>query len=439
MPLNLSGVLGARPTRFTGSTRKTDNMPRLGKGLFEGLTPRKQKRKKTMIDEATVRRIKDAANVADVIGDFRELRKRGADRWECLCPFHDDRHLGSFAVSRRHNRYCCYSCGAKGDSIDFLMQAEGMTYPDALRWLGRKYGIEVEGSERMAHVKPCKPGKPVPELPMLVLPLSYLTYTLHTADDTLCRWIRQLPWNTEQARRVDVMLRNYAVGHSRQGHTIWWQIDEEGQVRTGHMMMYKADGHRDKETRGANNWVHNMLRRPGRHIIYDDDKMQYETTLFGMHLTRLCPKATVNIVESEKTALLCAIYWGGMRRNLWLASGGICNINRRKLKPLIDAGRYINLIPDKDGAERWKAAAANIGYERLEVYTGYTDEYWLPEDGAKADLGDIIVRRLTTATAARTPRPLMKSRERRTLEAMEARNPAVGVLMKRLKLKLIEQ
>ena len=144
MPLNLSGVLGARPTRFTGSTRKTDNMPRLGKGLFEGLTPRKQKRKKTMIDEATVRRIKDAANVADVIGDFRELRKRGADRWECLCPFHDDRHLGSFAVSRRHNRYCCYSCGAKGDSIDFLMQAEGMTYPDALRWLGRKYGIEVE-------------------------------------------------------------------------------------------------------------------------------------------------------------------------------------------------------------------------------------------------------------------------------------------------------
>ena len=54
-------------------------------------------------------------------------------------------------------------------------------------------------------------------------------------------------------------------------------------------------------------------------------------------------------------------------------------------------------------------------------------------------MGDIIVRRLTTATAARTPRPLMKSRERRTLEAMEARNPAVGVLMKRLKLKLIEQ
>ena len=101
-----------------------------------------------MIDEATVRRIKDAANVADVIGDFRELRKRGADRWECLCPFHDDRHLGSFAVSRRHNRYCCYSCGAKGDSIDFLMQAEGMTYPDALRWLGRKYGIEVDARNK---------------------------------------------------------------------------------------------------------------------------------------------------------------------------------------------------------------------------------------------------------------------------------------------------
>ena len=70
------------------------------------------------IDKLTIEKIKDAASIVDVIGDFYDLKKKGVN-YECLCPFHDDRHLGSFKISPKKNTYSCYSCGAHGNSVDF--------------------------------------------------------------------------------------------------------------------------------------------------------------------------------------------------------------------------------------------------------------------------------------------------------------------------------
>ena len=99
------------------------------------------------IDKLTVEKIKDAANIVDVIGDFYDLKKKGVN-YECLCPFHDDRHLGSFKISPKKNTYSCYSCGAHGNSVDFLMAKQGLSYPDALRWLAKKYSIVIPEDEK---------------------------------------------------------------------------------------------------------------------------------------------------------------------------------------------------------------------------------------------------------------------------------------------------
>ena len=99
------------------------------------------------IDKLTEEKIKDAASVVDVIGDFYDLKKKGVN-YQCLCPFHDDRHIGSFVVSPRKNTYSCYSCGAHGDAIGFLMAKQGLSYPDALRWLAKKYSIVIPDDEK---------------------------------------------------------------------------------------------------------------------------------------------------------------------------------------------------------------------------------------------------------------------------------------------------
>ena len=98
-----------------------------------------------MIDRPTIDRIMDAANIVDVISDFVSLRKRGTS-YKGLCPFHDDR-TPSFSVSPAKGVYKCFSCGKAGNVVNFIMEHEQMTYPDALKWLAKKYHIEVKEKE----------------------------------------------------------------------------------------------------------------------------------------------------------------------------------------------------------------------------------------------------------------------------------------------------
>lgn len=94
-----------------------------------------------MIDRATIDRINSAADIVDVIGDFVSLRKKGVNYQAC-CPFHDEK-TPSFVVSPSKGYFKCFGCGKGGNVITFLMEHEGITYPDALRYLAKKYGIEV--------------------------------------------------------------------------------------------------------------------------------------------------------------------------------------------------------------------------------------------------------------------------------------------------------
>lgn len=98
-----------------------------------------------MIDPVTIAKIKDAANIVDVVSDFVTLKRSGANL-KGLCPFHDDR-TPSFMVSPAKNYCKCFACGKGGNPIGFIMEHEQISYPEALRYLAKKYGITIQEKE----------------------------------------------------------------------------------------------------------------------------------------------------------------------------------------------------------------------------------------------------------------------------------------------------
>lgn len=101
-----------------------------------------------MIDRATVEKILDATEIVDVISDFVTLKRRGANYIAC-CPFHNEK-TPSFSVSPSKGIFKCFGCGKAGSAVTFVMEHEQMTYPEALKYLARKYGIEVHEQEESA-------------------------------------------------------------------------------------------------------------------------------------------------------------------------------------------------------------------------------------------------------------------------------------------------
>lgn len=98
-----------------------------------------------MIDRITVDKILDAANIVDVVSDFVTLKRAGSNL-KGLCPFHDDR-TPSFMVSPARNYCKCFACGEGGSPVGFIMKHEQLSYPDALRYLAKKYSIKIEEKE----------------------------------------------------------------------------------------------------------------------------------------------------------------------------------------------------------------------------------------------------------------------------------------------------
>ena len=104
-----------------------------------------------MIDRPTIDRIMDATKIEEVVSEFVTLKKRGVN-YIGLCPFHNDSHP-SFSVSPTRGICHCFTCGKGGNAINFLMELEQMTYPDALRWLAKKYHIEIKERELSSEEK----------------------------------------------------------------------------------------------------------------------------------------------------------------------------------------------------------------------------------------------------------------------------------------------
>ena len=377
------------------------------------------------IDKITIERILKAAKIEDVVGEFVKLKKKGV-RYLGLCPFHDDRHIGSFVVYPKGNCYKCFKCGAKGGVVDFLMEHAHLSYPDAIRWLGNKYSIDTDMEDFNYTPPPPRPAPP--PLQPLRLPMGMVERTEHLDSDLLAAWIMtDINWDYIQRKRISEVLNDYHVGHGKNGHTIFWQIDELGEVRTGKMMKYKSDGHRDKTAPWNFDWIHSALFRDQRLTQWDEDKQEAQLTFFGMHLLNRYPNATVNIVESEKTAVLMAIAYGNHATQVWMACGGLEMLSAERLKPITSQGRQIVLFPDRDGVGKWRAKAAQLPYKNIVLNEQPVTEWWKPQDGDKADIADVVVRILNER------KPMT------SIDEVKATMPQAAPLIDKLNLKITTQ
>lgn len=95
-----------------------------------------------MIDRITIDQVMERANVFDVVSDFIDLKKNGTSFKAC-CPFHHEK-TPSFVVTPGKDIWHCFGCGKGGNAVDFIMEHEGLTYPEAIKWLCKKYGIECK-------------------------------------------------------------------------------------------------------------------------------------------------------------------------------------------------------------------------------------------------------------------------------------------------------
>ena len=357
------------------------------------------------IPDDVVKRVVDRAKIEDVVGDFVDLRKAGVNLTG-LCPFHDDRTDGNFIVrpstvsaKRGANTYRCFVCDHKGGPVQFLMEHERLSFPDAIRWLGKKYNEPVDDIPLNYTPPPPRP-KPAP-LPVLEIPRPYVGRTMQIAGEKtiiFIEWLRLLPWDEEQRARLQQTLWMYCVGGWRDGRVVFWQIDHNGIPRAAKLMKYLPDGHRDKEAHPG--WIYNQ---DGCRQQLEPDKHEIIKPLFGSHLLNRYPKAVINIVESEKTAIIMANYYDDFDSQIWLACGGLKFLQLDSLQPLIDQGRTIWLWPDKDGRDAWQEVCDKLGYDHCRVYTHFFDTCWTPADGDKADIADIAIRMMTTGEGPHTP------------------------------------
>ena len=164
-----------------------------------------------MIDHNTVQQILDTADIVDVVSDFVTLKKRGAN-WIGLCPFHNDRRP-SFYVSRSKGICKCFACGEGGSAVNFIMKHEQLSYPEALRYLARKYHIEIQEKELTDEEKQAQTEREA----MLMLnewACSYFEKQLH---DTQAGQEIGLSYFNERGFN-DATIKEFRLGYSSEGY-----------------------------------------------------------------------------------------------------------------------------------------------------------------------------------------------------------------------------
>ncbi len=151
------------------------------------------------------------------------------------------------------------------------------------------------------------------------------------------------------AATVAEAISRYHIGTSKHwdGATVFWEIDQQGKIRTGKIMLYSPyTGKRIKEPYNFITWVHTALKLPEYNLAQ---------CFFGEHLLKLHPKKTVGIVESEKTAIIASVYFPNF---IWLAAGNKVGLNNTKCKVL--TGRNVVLFPDLKAFDKWNAKAKEL-------------------------------------------------------------------------------
>ena len=189
---------------------------------------------------------------------------------------------------------------------------------------------------------------------------------------------------------IDRIIADYRLASTPDQAIIFLQIDQDNQCRTGKIMQYNpATGHRIKDPNkpGRINWLHSILKR--RKQLPPD--WQLNQCLFGEHLLPQHPDKTVALVESEKTAIICAAL---MPQYLWLATGGKSGLTSERLNSL--KGRKIIVFPDIDAFKDWQQKIFTFPHLDIRISRLLEDNATSADRAAHIDLADWILKYLET-------------------------------------------
>jgi DNA primase len=173
-----------------------------------------------MIDHETIRRILDAADITEVISEFVTLRRRGVNMLG-LCPFHNEK-TPSFTVSPSKGIFKCFGCGKAGNVVNFIMEHENLTYPEALKWLARKYNITIVEEEDSEDQKQLKDER---ESLMIVSAFASKYFTRTLWEENEGRTIG-LGYFRERGFRDDI-LKKFEVGYAPDGKSPFTQAAQK--------------------------------------------------------------------------------------------------------------------------------------------------------------------------------------------------------------------
>lgn len=303
-------------------------------------------------------RIKDIP-ILDVAAELGMKVSRSGSLYKTLCPWHSERHP-SLKLYPSNQSCACFSCRNGGSTIDLWMAVQGVDMKTAIQQLGDKF---LKGDPTATERKKVK-ERPQPQ-------------TLHIRRDKMVQTTNREAYNKNillsylstiyNPSRVVRTASEYLIGTLRNGSTIFWYMAYDGTVRSGKIMRYQQNGHRDKRKYLPDgnggwkfsppvDWMHSFLSREGllnewsREDI-DPDKFkidwQPQTTLFGEHLLHDPARRhlPVCIVESEKSAIIGDLHNPDY---LWLATGGLSFLREERIAAVQMQGREIILIPDRD-------------------------------------------------------------------------------------------
>jgi hypothetical protein len=242
-------------------------------------------------------------------------------------------------------RYNCPRCGAKHQFARYVDQ-EGNHIADHVGRCNResKCGYHLKPKEYFetnptASIQPARNTKPKPAKVVQYISPEVLKRTLQAYEkNTFVQYLNTI-LNPETVQRL---IDAYGLGTTRDGSCIFWQVDNEGRVRTGKVIHYNHDGHRDKTIPPY--FIHTKLKVE-----------PIEQCLFGLHLT-MVQHGPIGLVESEKTALIMA---GLLPEYTWMATGGKTNLSK------VDAlkGQKVVAFPDTDAYGQWVERLAPYGFK----------------------------------------------------------------------------
>lgn len=285
------------------------------------------------------------------------------------------------------NRYACPSCGRKKCFTRYIDTQTGRYVADncgkcnhenscGYNYTPRDYFLDHPNA-RENYRGTAESRTPFEEsltsirnAPIGTIPFQLVEHSQST-NNMLCKYLLTIPWIDVQKLREVAKL--YHIGSTHKEEIIYWQIDVEGRVRAGKIMQYTPNGHRT----GYCDWVHSRMKK----LKQLADSWQLRQCLFGEHLLHDKPEATVCLVESEKSAIICAMRWP---QYVWVATGGSCGLTPEKLKPL--HGHRVVVFPDSGEYERWRQQLLKCGEISFSI-TPQMEQY-----GGNTDIADILLQ-----------------------------------------------